>query len=78
MNDRQILRLHEWIAMGKQCGKIREVRTVVLAYYMDELTVLPLIADVVQGGITEENALAFMEQVIHFGTEGSGDTLRLS
>jgi hypothetical protein len=32
----------------------------------------------VQGGVTEANTLIFMEQVIHFGTEGSGETLRLS
>jgi hypothetical protein len=78
MNEHQNLRLHDWIAMGKQCGKIRESRTVVLAYCMDERTVLPWIADVVRGSITEEKALAFIEQVIHFGTEGSGDMLRLS
>lgn len=78
MNDHQKLRLHEWIAMGKQCGKIRETRTVVLAYCMDEHMVLPLIADVVQGSLTEEKALVFMEQVIHFGTEGSDKTLQLS
>jgi hypothetical protein len=70
--------LDEWIAMGKQSGKIREVRTVVLAYCKDERTVLPLIVNVVKGCMTEENALAFMEQVLHFGTEGSDEILRLS
>ena len=49
MNAQQDLRLHDWIAIGKQSGKIREARTVVLAYCMDERTVLPLIADVAQG-----------------------------
>ena len=72
------LQLHEWIAMGKQSGKIREARTVVLAYCMDELAVLPVIADVVEGRLAEEKALIFMEQVIYFGTEGSGKTQSLS
>ena len=64
--------------MGKQSGKIREARTVVLAYCMDEHTVLPWIVDVVKGRMTEENALIFMERVIYFGTEGSGETQSLS
>ena len=64
MNDHQNLRLHEWIAMGKQCGKIREARTVVLAYCMDEREALPWIVDVVKGRTTEENALVLMERVI--------------
>lgn len=78
MNAHQSLRLHEWIAKGKQSGKIRETRTVVLAYCMDERTVLPLIMDVVQGHMPEEKALVFMEQVIDFGTEGSRETQFLS
>ena len=78
MNAQQALRLHEWIAIGKQSGKIREARTVVLAYCMDERTVLPLIADVAQGHMPEEKALDFMEQVIDFGTEGSRETQSLS
>ena len=78
MNADQDLRLHEWILMGKQSGKIREARTVVLAYCMDERTVLPLIADVAQGHIPEEKALVFMEQVIDFGTEESRETPSLS
>ena len=78
MNARQNMRLHEWIAMGKQSGKIREARTVVLAYCMDESTVLPLIVNVVVGRIAEEHALVFMERVIDFGTEGSRETQSLS
>jgi hypothetical protein len=68
MNAHQNLRLHEWIVIGKQSGKIREARTVVL----------PLIADVAQGHMPEEKALDFMEQVINFGTEGSRETQSLS
>jgi hypothetical protein len=78
MDTHQNPRLHEWIAFGKQSGKIRETRTVVLAYCMDERAVLPWIMDVVQGRMTEANALAFMERVIDFGTEGSSETLPLS
>ena len=78
MNAHQNLGLHEWISMGKQSGKIREARTVVLAYCMDERTVLPLIVNVVEGRMAEENALIFMERVIDFGTEGSGETQSLS
>jgi hypothetical protein len=78
MDAEQNLRLHEWLLMGKQSGKIREARTVVLAYCMDERTVLPLIANVVQGHMPEEKALVFMEQVIDFGTEGSHEPWSLS
>ena len=78
MNARQNMRLHEWIAMGKQSGKIREARTVILAYCMDEDTVLPLIVNVVEGRMAEENALVFMERVIDFGTDGSRETQFLS
>jgi len=78
MSVYQDLGLDEWIATGKQSGKIREARTVVLAYCMDERTVLPLIADIVEGRMAEENALVFMERVIDFGTEGSRETQSLS
>ena len=78
MNAHQNLRLHEWIAIGRQSGKIQEARTVVLAYCMDESTVLPLIVNVVAGRIAEEHALVFMERVIDFGTEGSRETQSLS
>lgn len=78
MNARQDLRLHDWIAIGKQSGKIREDRTVVLVYCMDERTVLPLIVNVVEGRMTEANALAFMERVIDFGTEESREIQSLS
>ena len=78
MNVHQNSRLHEWIAIGKQSGNIREARTVVLAYCMDERAVLPWIMDVVQGRMMEANALVFMERVIDFGTEGSGEPRSLS
>jgi hypothetical protein len=73
MDVHQNSRLHEWIAMGKQSGKIREARTVVLAYCMDERAALPWIVNVVEARMAEENALVFMERVIDFGTEGSGE-----
>lgn len=66
MNPHQNLRLHEWIAIGKQSGKIREVRTVVLAYCLDERAALSWIADVVNGRMTEERALVFMERGIEW------------
>ena len=66
MNVYQSLRLHEWIAIGKASGKIREARTVVLAYCMDEREALPWIADIVQGQTTEENAVVFMERALQF------------
>ena len=78
MDVHQNLRLHEWLLMGKQAGKIREARTVVLAYCMDERAVLPWIMDVAQGRMAEEKALAFLERVLDFGTEGSGETQSLS
>ncbi|MBI5959600.1 MAG: hypothetical protein HY866_12740 [Chloroflexi bacterium] len=64
--------------MGKQSGKIRETRTVVLAYCMDEHAVLPWIVDVVNGNMTEESALDYMERVIFWGTEGSSEKQSLS
>jgi hypothetical protein len=63
--------------LGKQSGNIRETRTVVLAYSINERAVLPWIMDVVQGHMTEANALGFMERVIDFGIEGSDETLSL-
>jgi hypothetical protein len=78
MSAHQDLGLHEWISMGKQSGKIREARTVVLAYCMDERAVLTWIVNVVEGRMAEENALVFMERVIDFGTEGSRETQPLS
>jgi hypothetical protein len=66
MNAYQNLRLYEWIDMGKQSGKIREARTVVLAYCMDEREALPWIADIVRGQTTEENAAVFMERVLQY------------
>ncbi len=68
MNTYQNLRLHDWIAIGKESGKIREARTVVLAYCMDEREALPWIVDIVNGRTTEENALVFMERAIQFAS----------
>ncbi len=78
MNSHQNMQLHEWIAMGMQSGTIREARTVVLAYCMDERTVLPWIVNVVEGRMAEEKALVFIERVTDFGTEGSRETQSLS
>lgn len=66
MNAYQNLRLYEWIDIGKQSGKIREARTVVLAYCMDEREALPWIADIVRGQTTEEAAQVFMERAIQY------------
>ncbi len=68
MNTYQNLRLHDWIAIDKESGKIREARTVVLAYCMDEREALPWIVDIVNGRTTEENALVFMERAIQFAS----------
>jgi len=78
MDIHEYPRLHEWIEIGKQTGKIRETRTVVLAYCMDERTVLPRIADVVTGRMTEERALDFLERITDFDPEGSRDPRSLS
>ncbi len=68
MNVYRNLRLHEWIAIGKASGKIREARTVVLAYCMDEHEALPWIVAIVRGETTEENAVVFMERAIQFAS----------
>ncbi len=66
MNAYQNLRLYEWIDIGKESGKIREARTVVLAYCMDEREALPWIADIVRGQTTEETAQVFMARAIQY------------
>ncbi len=66
MNAYQNLRLYEWIDIGKQIGKIREARTVVLAYCMDEREALPWIADIVRGQTSEEAAQVFMARAIQY------------
>lgn len=66
MNAYQNLRLYEWIDIGKQIGKIREARTVVLAYCMDEREALPWIADIVKGQTSEEAAQVFMARAIQY------------
>jgi hypothetical protein len=68
MNAYQNLRLHEWIAIGKASGKIREARTVVLAYCMDEREALPWIVDIVRGRASEENTVVSMERVIQWAS----------
>jgi hypothetical protein len=66
MNTYQNLRLHDWISQGKDAGKIRDVRTVMLAYCMDERDALAWIADIVKGRANEQDALIFMERVIQY------------
>lgn len=66
MNSYQNLKLHEWIAVGRESGKIRDVQTVVLAYCMDEREALAWIADIVKGQTTERDALVFMERAIQY------------
>jgi hypothetical protein len=48
MNAYQNLRLYEWIDIGKASGKIREARTVALAYCMDERDALIFMERVLQ------------------------------
>lgn len=62
----QNLRLHDWIAQGKAAGKIRDVRTVMLAYCMDEREAMAWIADIVKGHTAEQEALVFMERAIQY------------
>jgi hypothetical protein len=65
-NTYQNLRLHEWIEMGRETGKIQDVQTVVLAYCMEESEAMAWIADIVKDRTSEENALIFMERVIQY------------
>jgi hypothetical protein len=65
-NTYQNLRLHEWIEMGRETGKIQDVQTVVLAYCMEESEAMAWIADIVKDRTSEENALVFMERVIQY------------
>lgn len=68
MSTYQNLNLYEWIALGRQSGRIRDVQTVVLAYCMDERDALSWIADIVRGRTSEQDALVFMQRVIQYAT----------
>lgn len=63
-NTYQNMRLHEWIALGRESGRIANVNTVVLAYCMDERDAMAWIADIVSGKATENEAIVFMERVL--------------
>lgn len=63
-NSYQNLRLHEWIALGRESGLINNVNTVLLAYCMDERDAMPWIADIVNGNTTESKAIVFMERAV--------------
>ena len=65
-NTYQNMRLHDWIAQGKDMGKIRDVRTVMLAYCMDEREAMAWIADIVKDKTSERDALVFMERAIQY------------
>jgi hypothetical protein len=60
----QNLKLHEWIALGRENGQINDIQTVILAYCMDEHEAMAWIADIVKGLTLEEDALIFMERVV--------------
>lgn len=64
MSTYQNLRLHDWIEIAKQSDQIQDVRTVVLAYCMDEHEAMAWIADIVEGRISEQEAQVFMERVL--------------
>jgi hypothetical protein len=66
VNSLQNLRLQEWIAVGRETGKIRDVQTVVLAYCMDEREAMAWIADIVKGQTSEKDALVFMERALQY------------
>jgi hypothetical protein len=65
-NTYQNMRLYDWIAQGKETGKIRDVRTVMLAYCMDEREAMAWIADIVKGNTAEQDALIFMERALQY------------
>ncbi len=65
-NTYQNLKLHEWIAIGRESGKIRDVQTVVLAYCMDEREAMAWIADIVKDRTSEQEAQVFMERAVQY------------
>ncbi len=65
-NTYQNLRLHEWIEIGRETGKIQDVQTVVLAYCMDESEAMAWIADIVRDRTSEQTALVFMERAVQY------------
>jgi hypothetical protein len=67
LNTYRKRKLHEWIEDGRAAGRIRDVQTVILAYCMDESEAMAWIADIVDGKITEPDALIFMERALQYG-----------
>lgn len=63
-NAYQNLRLHDWIALGRESGRINNITTVLLAYCMDERDAMPWIADIVNGKTSEDSAVVFMERAL--------------
>jgi hypothetical protein len=58
------MRLHEWIAFGRENGRIRDVRITVWAYCLDERQAIEWISPIVRGEITEQEALRLLEQTV--------------
>ncbi|MBN2305180.1 MAG: hypothetical protein JXQ72_11915 [Anaerolineae bacterium] len=67
LNTYQDLDLREWIALGQRNDRIREARTVALAFHMDEREALAWIADIVDGRVSEADALVFMARAVRDG-----------
>lgn len=59
--EQQAEKLHEWLALGRQNGTIRDARTSIYAYCLDERRARVLVAGIVQQSILERDALAALE-----------------
>lgn len=58
------LKLHEWLALGRQNGTIRDVQTPVYAYLIDERRARAWVEGIVTGTISERDALAALRRVL--------------
>ncbi|MBN1681715.1 MAG: hypothetical protein JW966_15650 [Anaerolineae bacterium] len=64
MSAYQNMNLGQWLAAGKQNGRIRSIETIIFAYCMDERDAVAWISDIVTGKISEAEALVFMERAL--------------
>jgi hypothetical protein len=64
VNRFQGLTLSEWVFVGQETGRIRNLETVVLASRMKEVDVLAWMADIVLGRVSEDTAVWFMRRAL--------------
>jgi hypothetical protein len=64
MRSDQTLTLEEWIELGRGNGTIQEIMTVIYAYWMDSPVARAWISQIVNGQVSEHEALAPVRPVM--------------